>query len=85
MTKQQKNLQFTSLSDGDGVRIKPISLGDKVCKRSTIHKQLDERSYDVEAEFGRSCGRELLHHLPPALKALSVPVFGDLECLAMDK
>lgn len=42
---------LTPLSDGDVVRIQPTSLGDKVWKRGTIHKRLDERSYEVETDL----------------------------------
>ena len=40
------------LHEGDTVRIKPCILGQKMWKRGTVNKRLDERSYEVETESG---------------------------------
>ena len=43
---------LTPLSEGDTVRIQPTSLGDSVWRQGTVHKRLDERSYDIETDLG---------------------------------
>ena len=48
--KGAKDLQ--PLSEGDVVRIQPTTLGDKTWKRGIVQNRLDERSYEVETEFG---------------------------------
>ena len=43
---------LSPLHEGDAVRIKPCTLGQKTWRTGTINKQLDERSYDIETETG---------------------------------
>ena len=45
------------LEEGDTVRMKPHTLGEKVWKRAMVSRRLDERSYDICAEDGRSYRR----------------------------
>ena len=39
-----------ALEEGDSVRIKPMTLGNKIWKKGVISKRLDERSYDVNTD-----------------------------------
>ena len=41
-----------ALEEGDSVRIKPMTLGNKIWKKGVINKRLDERSYDVDTDEG---------------------------------
>lgn len=41
-----------ALEEGECVRIKPMTLGNKVWKKGTVSKRLDERSYEVDTEDG---------------------------------
>ena len=41
-----------ALDEGDSVRIKPMTLGNKIWKKGVVSKRLDERSYDVDTDEG---------------------------------
>ena len=43
---------LSPLHEGDTVRIKPCTLGQKTWRTGTVNKQLDERSYEIETETG---------------------------------
>ncbi|KAK3746435.1 hypothetical protein QZH41_012149 [Actinostola sp. cb2023] len=59
-TKQQKQskyynraaLDLTPLEEGDEVRMRPFRLGQKTWQKATVTKRHDERSYEVETDFG---------------------------------
>jgi transposase InsO family protein len=49
------------LEEGDTVRMKPHVLGEKVWKKGTVNKRLDERSYEILAENGNTYRRNRVH------------------------
>ena len=50
-----------ALSEGDTVRMKPFTLGQKECKKGLIVERLYERSYEVETADGSSYRRNRVH------------------------
>ena len=48
------------LEEGDAVRMKPFTLGNKKWNRATVTRRLDNRSYEVEAN-GTSYRRNRIH------------------------
>ena len=74
--KQDENFDkhakdFTPLEEGDTVRLKPFTAGDKRWSKATVTRRLDDRSYEVEAN-GTAHRRNRVHlkktseHTPPA-------------------
>ena len=81
--KQDENFDkhakdFTPLEEGDTVRLKPFTAGDKRWSKATVTRRLDDRSYEVEAN-GTAHRRNRVHlkktskHIPPAPLATLAP------------
>ena len=74
--KQKKNFDkhakdLTRLEEGDTVRMKPFTKGDKKWSKATVTRRLDDRSYEVEANEttyrrNRVHLKKTLEHTPPA-------------------
>ena len=67
-----------ALSEGDTVRMKPFTLGQKEWKKGVIVERLNERSYEVETADGFSYRQNRVHlkrtnELPPELNLREPP------------
>ncbi|KAK3750477.1 hypothetical protein QZH41_018118 [Actinostola sp. cb2023] len=53
--------KLTPLQQGDTVRMKPFSLGDRKWQKATVKQRLDDRSYEVENTAGTTFRRNRVH------------------------